>query len=179
MHAKVIDQNAALAEMNIRVVNENEALINKNIGLVAELETERNRSNQLSKEMAGLTDERDELKVSLNTANQTIKLHEEVFTEAARNHIELIPILEGIVTQPEIRARVAWADEENNIVILNVGLNDKVRKNFFFTVSRDGDFVAKVNVFALYDEYCAARIITKNTKKLAIQPGDNAWTRLY
>ena len=85
-------------------------------------------------------------------------------------------IIDKIVKLPDIKGKIASVDEENNLVVLNVGESQGVRKNFNFTVFRGDKFVAKVNVLQTYADYCAAQVVTQ---KLPIELGDNAWTRLY
>jgi len=177
MQAKLVDDNSELTERNLRISENNDALAADKRDLIAKLETERNRSNNLSKEKADLITERDNLKVSLNKAHQAIARYEEILAEAARHNVVVQRLVDDILVQPDIRGKVAWADQESNLVVLNIGRNDGVRKNHFFTVFRDGDFVARVNVFELYeDNFSAARVVTS---KRPIQAGDDAWSRVY
>ena len=175
-YAKVADSNKALTERNSQLLTENGTVTNENRDLIAKLGDERTRANDLEKLNADLTTDRDGLKVSLASANETIQMNEEVFAELARNQIEARPIIDKIVKLPDIKGKIASVDEENHLVVLNVGESQGVRKNFNFTVFRGDKFVAKVNVLQTYADYCAAQVVTQ---KLPIELGDNAWTRLY
>ncbi len=175
-YAKVADNNTVLTNRNSELMADNEIVTKENRDLIAKLGDERTRANDLEKLNADLTTERDGLKVNFASANDTIRMNEEVFAELARNQIEARPIIDKIVTLPDVKGKIASVDEENDLVVLNVGENQGVRKNFNFTVFRGDKFVAKVNVLQIFDNYCAAQVVTR---KLPIELGDNAWTRLY
>jgi len=176
LHAQVVASLDAVTARNLAISKNNDKIVNENRGLIASLSKEQERANDLEKLNAGLVDERDDLKVSLASASETIKMNEDLFAELERNHIEVRPILDKIIAVPQIRGKVASVDQETNIVILNVGANQGVRKNFPFTVFRGDQFVAKINVFEIHGDYCAAQV---SNRKLKIELGDNAWTRLY
>jgi len=176
LHAQVVASLDAVTARNLAISKDNEKIVNENRGLIANLSNERKRANDLETLNAAMVNERDELKVALASAEETIKMNEDVFAALARDNIEARPTIERIIAVPQIRGKVASVDEETNIVILNVGANQGVRKNFPFTVFRGGQFVAKINVFEIHDDHCAAQV---NSRKLKIELGDNAWTRLY
>jgi hypothetical protein len=63
-------------------------------------------------------------------------------------------------------------------VVLDRGRNHKVRANYPFTVYRDSQFVAKVTVIEVHDDYCLARVTEPGMQRLPMEIGDNATTRL-
>ena len=93
----------------------------------------------------------------------------------SRRNVAWRELITSWATLPDIKAKVLKVDAESNFVLLNVGRKQGVMKNYDFSIFRDGVFVAKVNVFDVQDDLCAARI---TVPKLPIQRGDNAWTRL-
>lgn len=147
----------------------------ENNTLTAKLSAEQSRSNQLEKEKTDLTASLKTATVALGKAEETIKLNDEVFAELSRRNIAWRELITQWATLPDIKAKVLKVDTEGNFVLLNVGLKQGVKKNYDFSIFRDGVFVAKVNVFDVQDDLCAARIVVP---KLAIQRGDNAWTHL-
>ncbi len=166
-----------LTGRNDKLMGENENLRGENRGLLAKLGAEQSRANTLEKENADLKNEQDDLQVRLATAEDTIRLNEDVFTELAMRNIEARPIIESLTAMLEVHGKVMTVDPKNNVVILNVGRNQGVKKNYTFTVYRKDNFVAMVHVFDLQDNLCAANVV-RVRPELSIQRGDNAATRL-
>jgi hypothetical protein len=88
--------------------------------------------------------------------------------------------VEGVVGNfnavPKVNARVVTANMEDRLVILNAGSDQKVRKNFNFTIYRGKTYVAKVNVIYVEKNQCGARIVTLEGRT-TIRSGDRAATR--
>jgi chromosome segregation ATPase len=147
----------------------------ENNTLITKLSDEQSRANKLEKENTDLTASLKTTTVALNKAEDTLKLHDEVFNELGRRNVAWRELITKWATLPDIKTKVLKVDKESNFVLLNAGREQGVQKNYEFTIFRDGTFVAKVNVFDVQDKLCAARIVVS---KLAIQNGDNAWTRL-
>jgi len=164
------------AEKNKALVAEKDTINRENITLLSNLTKERATVSELERVKADLETERDGLKVELASANEKIRMDEDIFAELSRLNIEARPVIEKITTLPDVRGKVAWVDLENGLVVLNVGRDQGVRKNFFFTVFRDDQFVARVNIVDVHDSKCAGHIVTE---KQPVQLGDDAWTRLY
>jgi len=167
--------NQALAKANEKLLGENETVRKENVALTKSLADEQKVTNDLKGQVATLTDQRDGLQEDLHAANETIQLNEEIFAELSRRNIEAQTVIAGLTAVPDIRGLVVTVQPAENLVILNVGSNQGVRKNFEFTIYRDDKFVAKVIVFDTEDDLSAARIVSR---KLSIERGDQAATRL-
>lgn len=160
---------------NTRLAADNEKARTEVNDYMAKLSAEQKRSNDLAKENSGLKETLDGTQKRLALANEQINLHEQTFQELGKRNIEARRVIQGLIALPDIKGKVIGVDATTNIVVINVGSKQQVRKNYDFTLFRGDKFVAVVNVFDVQDELCAARVITRNT---AIQQGDNAWTRL-
>ena len=167
----------ATLNRNKELIGHNKTLGDKNRQLMSELTGEKTQNSQLRKEKADLENLRDQIKASLAQATQAIALHNEVFAELRSRNIEYRDILDSFLAMPTIRAKVVSVKDDAGMVVLNVGKDDGVKKNFTFTVHRGPKFLAKVSVFEVRDDISAAMIDVKG-KSAAIQRGDNAWTRL-
>ena len=173
-----LEQAAALASLGTQMkslLDSADSLKAENNTLTAKLSAEQRRSNQLEKENTDLTASLKTATVALGKAEETLKLNDEIFAELSRRNIAWRELIAQWATLPDIKAKVLKVDTESNFVLLNAGRKQGVMKNYDFSIFRDGVFVAKVNVFDVQDDLCAARIVVP---KLAIQRGDNAWTRL-
>jgi hypothetical protein len=168
---KLGDQVADMATANDKLKGERDDFF-------AKMSAERNRANQLEKANADLRDKLDTATASLKDATDTLKLNEDTFSELARHNIEAREIIIHLTKLPDIKGRVTYVDKASNSVALNVGRKQGVKKNYEFTIFRDSQFIAKVNVFNTEDELSLAQIVTTNLKHLPIQPGDTAATRL-
>jgi len=167
--------NKALAEETRRLLTEKDSLKKANDDLFAKLSAEQKRSNDLQVENSQLKGKVDDLAGRLKTAEDTIELDKEIFAEAAKKNIDFRPILLGKLAVPDIKAKVLSVDTEANLVVLNKGRNQKVLKNYEFTVFRGDKFIAKVMVTNVEDDLSAARIVQRTAP---IERGDNAWTQL-
>jgi len=151
------------------------SLKTENTSLTTKLSEEQSRSNKLAKENTDLTASLKSTTEAKEKDEATLKMNDEIFAELSRRNVAWRELITQWTTLPDIKAKVLKVDTESNFVLLNVGLKQGVKKNYEFSIFRDGLFVAKVNVFDVQDDLCAARIVVP---KLAIQRGDNAWTRL-
>lgn len=165
----------ALRTESTRLAADNEKARAEVNDYMAKLSAEQKRSNDLAKENSGLKETLDGTQKSLAQANETINLNEQTFLELSKRNIEARQVIAGLTSLPDIKATVMRFDPTTNIVILNVGTKQQVRKNFQFKVFRNDKFVALVDVFNVQDDICAASVVSRNT---TIQQGDNAWTRL-
>ncbi len=77
-----------------------------------------------------------------------------------------------------IPSRVLSVRNDVNLVMLSVGKSDGVKKGYRFTVYRGDQYIGKVEVEALFDDMCSARILPDWTKH-EIKEGDTANTRVY
>lgn len=168
---------AATLTSNKELAGHNRSLEGKNRELMAELTSEKTQNSDLRKQKSDLETLRDNLNGSLAVSRQTIDLHNEVFAELKRRNIEYGHILDSFLAMPAIMAKIVTVKPASKVVVLNVGKNDGVKKNFTFTVHRGPRFVAKVSVIEVRDDMSVA-MIDLDVKGLAIERGDNAWTRL-
>lgn len=168
---------AATLKSNKELAGHNRSLEGKNRQLMAELTTEKTQNSELRKQKSDLETLRENLKASLAVSRQTIDLHNEVFAELKRRNIEYGHILDSYLAMPAIMAKIVTVKHASKVVVLNVGKNNGVKKNFTFTVHRGPKFVAKVSVFEVRDDMSVA-MIDLDVKGLAIERGDSAWTRL-
>ncbi len=81
------------------------------------------------------------------------------------------------VVAPPIDGVVKAVDEEEKLVVLSVGKDDKVEIGFDFTVYRGDQYIGKVKVIKVYPNLSGARIDVLK-EGATIQPGDKASTRL-
>lgn len=68
------------------------------------------------------------------------------------------------LTEP-INGRILQVRPELNLVILSVGLRDKVTKGMEFVVSRGDEYISKVRVANVYDDMCSAKVLGGMTKQ--------------
>jgi DNA repair exonuclease SbcCD ATPase subunit len=66
-----------------------------------------------------------------------------------------------IMAMPHIEANVAEVDEQYGFVVLDKGKKDKVERGFTFEIHRDGNYLGRVKVDEIYDDYATARIEIK------------------
>jgi len=173
--AKLTDGNTALAQRNKELGDENKGLVAENRALSTQLSDEKTKVASLEKANTELKNNLEDTRVALAKAQKQIAENDEVFAALASRNIEAKTVIDGMRITPDVKAQVAQVDAANGLVVLTAGTEQGVKKNFEFTIFRNDQFVATVNVFHLSDNYCAARVVTK---KSDIQLGDSAWTRL-
>jgi peptidoglycan hydrolase CwlO-like protein len=173
-----LEQAAALGSLGAQVkalLASEDTLKNENNTLTAKLYEEQGRGHKLESENAELDTKLKTATASLSKAEETLKLNDDIFAELSRRNVAWRELITSWATLPDIKAKVLRVDPQSDFVLLNVGEKQGVKKNYTFSIFRDGVFVAKVMVFDVQEELCAARVVVP---KLAIQRGDNAWTRL-
>ncbi len=174
----VVVQAAALGKLGSDLKDANadrERLDTENHTLNAKLIDEQSHANELDKENTQLTASLKTATDSLGKAEETLKLNDDIFAELSRRNVAWRELISSWATLPDIKGKVVKVDPESNFILLNVGQKQGVMKNYDFSIFRDGVFVAKVSVFDVQNDLCAARVVVP---KLPIQRGDNAWTRL-
>ncbi len=174
----VVVQAAALGKLGSDLKDANadrERLDTENHTLNAKLIDEQSHANELDKENTQLTASLKTATDSLGKAEETLKLNDDIFAELSRRNVAWRELISSWATLPDIKGKVVKVDPESNFILLNVGQKQGVMKNYDFSIFRDGVFVAKVSVFDVQNDLCAARVVVP---KLPIPRGDNAWTRL-
>ncbi|MGD0999115.1 MAG: hypothetical protein ABSA67_00335 [Candidatus Brocadiia bacterium] len=152
-----------------------DSLKTENNTLTAKLIDEQSHANKVDKENTELTTSLKTATDSLGKAEETLKLNDDIFAELSRRNVAWRELIASWASLPDIKAKVVKVDAESNFILLNAGRKQGVMKNYDFSIFREGVFVAKVSVFDVQDDLCAARVVVP---KLPIQRGDNAWTRL-
>jgi hypothetical protein len=173
-----LEQAAALNSLGIEMkalLASEGSLKTENTTLTAKLIDEQSHSNKLEKENTNLHASLDSATAALGKAEETLKLNDDVFAELGRRNVAWRELIAKWATLPDIRAKVVTVDAAGNFVVLNAGRKQGVMKNYDFSIFRDGVFVAKVSVFDVQDDLCAARVVVP---KLPIKRSDDAWTRL-
>lgn len=173
-----LEQAAALNSIGTQVKSllaSEDRLKTENNTLSAKLIDEQSRSNKLEKENGDLNASLKTATASLSKAEETLKLNDDIFAELSRRNVAWREMITSWTTLPDIKAKVLRVDTQSNFILLNAGAKQGVKKNYTFSLFREGVFVAKVMVFDVQDDLCAARVVVP---KLPIQRGDNAWTRL-
>lgn len=102
----------------------------------------------------------------LDAANTTVALY--------RN--EVGPLGDVVAMKP-VDGVVQAVDAEMDIVVISVGSKDGVKVGYEFTVYRGDDYVSKIVIDKVYDNY-AAGSTKANMGKKAIQAGDKVSTQL-
>jgi len=172
---KLAGVTESLSGDNKRLVADNDKLRVENRDTLAKLSAEQTRANELASANSQLKEQLEQNRTQLADARDAIKLHDEIFAKLSEKGHDVRSIIHNYNTYPPVKARVVTYDPMANMVVLNVGAKQEVRKNFQFTIFRGDTFVATCDVFDVQDELCAARIVAKKTN---IERGDNAWTRL-
>src|SRR5262249_26086232 len=72
------------------------------------------------------------------------------------------PDPEAVPDAPPINGVVEVVDNDQKLVVLSVGRNQKVREGYTFTVYRGDRFVAKVKVVKVFDDLAGAKIVFTN-----------------
>ena len=99
--------------------------------------------------------ELDKTKGDLATANKLVEV-----AKAAGVDVK------NVMAMPRIEATVAEVDETYGFVVLDKGKKDNVEKGFTFDIHRNGEYLGRVKVDQIYDNYATARIELRapNTK---------------
>jgi len=88
-----------------------------------------------------------------------------------------IPDMSLIRSEAPIDAVIQAVRNEEKLVVLSVGKDQKVQEGYQFTVYRGDKFVGKVQVIKVYDDLAGARVLYTQEGE-AIQVGDQAATQL-
>ncbi len=77
--------------------------------------------------------------------------------------------------QPMQTARVLAADNDANIVVINLGADDGVKTGYRFTISRGSTYVSQIEITHVEAKQSAGRTITV-LRKSPVREGDDATT---
>ena len=115
----------------------------------------------------------DGLKGDLAAAADKMSTNEKLLEVAKAQGLDVTTIL----AMPRIEANVAEIDDQYGFVILDKGKNDQVERGFTFEIHRDGQYLGRVKVDEVYNNYATARIDVPVPGK-QIQRFDHASTYL-
>jgi len=169
-----------LATLVDDITKARQAAEDKNVVLTQDKQTLQAQVAELEKTGRAKDDEIKQL------AENMKKLEEEKLAIAKqRDHFEntLASLRARGIQVPEegfveaVDASVAQVDNTFGSVVLDKGSKSGIKANWPFTIYREGQFVAKVRVIEVLEDYCLGRV----EKGMFAQPmkiGDNATTRL-
>jgi hypothetical protein len=100
--------------------------------------------------LSELQAELDKTKGDLSTANKLVEV-------AKASGVDV----KNVMAMPRIDATVAEVDETYGFVVLDKGKKDNVEKGFTFDIHRNGEYLGRVKVDQIYDNYATARIELK------------------
>lgn len=102
------------------------------------------------REVADLKDKLDAANSDLASANKLLEVAKAFGVD-----------LNNVMAMPRIDATVAEVDDQYGFVVLDKGRKDNVERGFTFDVHRDGQYLGRVKVDEIYDNYSTARIELK------------------
>ena len=149
------------------------------------LETAKNDLDAALSRLQTANETRDRALLDLSKNNEDLhstrvelaNLSEEA--ETLRAQVEYIRLKDStlLVEQlaPPIDALVSAVDNEQQLVVLSVGDDQKVQRGYEFTVARGNQFIGKVQVIRVYADLSGARVVyTKEGEQ--IRRGDQVFT---
>ena len=148
-----------------------------------DLASARDEIQNLTTRLGETEQERDELAFNLKAAQDRLEAHEQKFAELRRIYFadeRLVSILDRVEpVLADIRGRVLSVDRFGNVVI-NVGKDDNVMRDYVFTVYRDDMYIAQIRIFELDEsgDLSAGTVVNMNEKGYPIKQGDSVATRL-
>ena len=172
--ALLANANQTLTNKYDSTSKENEKLDAQIRDYIVKLTTEQTRANVLQNQKTDLENRLASLKESYAKAQAEIERNTNILAELSRRDIEARTVMGQLIPLPMVKGKVAQVNEATKTVVLNVGKNQNVRKNYTFRIFRGDTFVGQALVFDLGDDMCGARIIQKEQ---AMKVGDDAWTR--
>lgn len=99
------------------------------------------------RQVAELQDQLDKTKSELASANKLVEV-------AKAQGVDV----KNIMAMPRIEAQVTEVDEQYHFVVLDKGKKDNVERGFTFDIHRNGEYLGRVKVDQIYDNYSTARV---------------------
>ena len=172
-----------------RVANLEERLDDKE-GVITELETKVDnldgslkqalgKVENLSEEVRAKANQIDELdqKIAQLQKEKRKVVQEREDLESMLAQLEAKGIHVGTTEVPIIDAKVIRVDNELGAVVINRGKKDGVQVGYPFTIYRDEQFVARVYIMEVHEDYSLGRV-DKQLAQKAAKVGDEATTRI-
>jgi len=89
---------------------------------------------------------------------------------------EVRPIIDSM-PMPDITGKVLYTEPGSDLVIVNVGTADQVRKNFEFTIYRGNQYIGKLRITNVEKDQAAGKVINME-KSQTIERGDSVGTQV-
>lgn len=115
-----------------------------------------------------------ELQIAKREADDKLEEAEIILAALERKGVPF----DSVTRQPPVNGQVQAVDQNSELVVLSVGRDQGVREGSEFTVSRGGNFIGKVKVIQLYDDFSGARMIYAKDDN-SIEVGDRIMTPAY
>lgn len=150
-----------------------EELRNEVLAQKAKIQEMDQKNQDLRTAKVGLEKNLENTKVELAAVQETADRQTKILDILWDRLVDARPIIANM-PMPRITGKVLFVDQKDNIVVINVGESQKVKKNFEFTVYRGSEFIGKIRIIDLQDgDMAAGRIILQ---RKAIQRGDSVAT---
>ncbi len=138
------------------------------------LDEERQR---LEGDLARLTKQFEDTKKLLADANEERERLTDIVTALRQRGFAIEEVVGAAKVEP-VSGNVVSVDAQLGIVLVNVGAENNVKKGYEFTVSRGGDYVAKIVIHEVFEEAAAGRLLEGYTRT-PVKIGDRVDTRLF
>ena len=176
----VSEHLSTIQELNKTVQRQESALSDKD-GQIADLrDKEQNaRSAQekavndvtrLMLDYSKLMEEHSGNLVALSDAQDQLEKNEIIFANAAASGVNLgtfeVPFIDGVVEA---------VNDDDELVVLSVGRDQKTLEGYEMFVHRGGEYIGKLKVIRVYDDLSGARVLYTQPGK-AIKVGDRVTT---
>ena len=152
----------ASSKLSERLSETNDGLNKRIADLVSSAETAEDARAEAQRDVTRIKLSYDQLKtlhsevvIAKKDAEDALEQKEILLVHLKRKGIDV----EDTTPQAQVDGQVEAVDLENELVVLSVGRDQGVREGSQFTVSRGGNFIGKVKVIQLYDDFAGARII--------------------
>ncbi len=126
---------------------------------------------QRSQEIDGLTKDNNKAKAALAILQKrNPQMYNELVDQKASTRF-----IQGVVASVS-----AGGDNQQDLVMLSVGKDEKIEEGVEFIVFRGNDYIVKVRAERVMNDMVSARVIREswNTKSLKVQQGDQVTNRL-
>jgi predicted nucleic acid-binding Zn-ribbon protein len=186
VRAQSLDNNVARLEADNQSLRNDVSKINASLAAIqASFSTTQQRVVELTDQNTQLNQQMIDAKTKANEAANAQGAAEETLAQAqaqleelqlqltasqeeASTNKKLVEVAKSagfdvttIIAMPRIEATVAEVDDQYGFVVLDKGKKDNVERGFTFEIHRDGNYLGRVKVDEIYDDYATARIELK------------------
>ncbi len=164
------ENNQRLNDNIANLNSQNETLRNERQKAVSDKQAAVVAYTSLSIDLSKTQEELTNARADLQESNQQVEKFEIMIAAAEKNGYKLDQF-----QQPQINGVIDAVSNEENIVVISVGKDQKVEHGHVFAVRRGGDYIGKIEVTDVYQDLSGARVIyTKENTN--IQVGDTIET---